>query len=294
MIRRHTERGRLCGKLREVKETIGRMMHQPIKDQGAYLKRVVNGFLNHFAVPTNSRAINSFYRHVGWYWFRALRRRSQIRRLTWARMKRLTNLWPPPARIRHPLPDVRFALSTQVGARCGSPARRILCGGRRAIVVPTATLEQGSAQTDNVSDQQLAAEIGVRGLPATPAVVAKANEALRRAIERVSAVQIIRFQGGAGRVRTAVSAADVDPPPRRDRHGRRGGSGSGRPSPQADVARHTPRAERRDRVDARGPGMAGRKGGRCFAPVPSSEGRAERGAHAGRAPHAMTSPGQIP
>ena len=95
------------------------MMHLPIQDQGAYLKRVVNGFLNYFAVPTNSRAINSFYRHVGWYWFRALLRRSQIKRLTWARMKRLTDLWLPPARIRHPLPDVRFASST----RGGSPVR---------------------------------------------------------------------------------------------------------------------------------------------------------------------------
>ncbi len=48
------------------------MMHRPIAEQGLYLKRVVNGFLNYFAVPTNSRAINSFYRHVGWYWCRAL------------------------------------------------------------------------------------------------------------------------------------------------------------------------------------------------------------------------------
>ena len=119
IIRRHTVRERLRGKLREVKETIGRMMHLPIQDQGAHLKRVVNGFLNYFAVPTNSRAINSFYRHVGWYWFRALRRRSQIKRLTWARMKRLTDLWLPPARIRHPLPDVRFASMT----RGGGPVR---------------------------------------------------------------------------------------------------------------------------------------------------------------------------
>ncbi len=81
-----------------------------------YLKRVVNGFLNYFAVPTNSRAINSFYRHVGWYWFRALRRRSQIKRLTWKRMKRLTDLWLPPARVRHPLPDVRFRVMTQGGS----------------------------------------------------------------------------------------------------------------------------------------------------------------------------------
>ena len=67
------------------------MMHRPIAEQGLYLKRVMNGFLNYFAVPTNSRAINSFYRHVGWYWCRALRRRAQISRLTWQRMKRLTD-----------------------------------------------------------------------------------------------------------------------------------------------------------------------------------------------------------
>jgi len=74
LILRHTVRERLREKLRQVKETIWRMMHRPIAEQGLYLKRVVNGFLNYFAVPTNSKAINSFYRHVGWYWCRALRR----------------------------------------------------------------------------------------------------------------------------------------------------------------------------------------------------------------------------
>jgi RNA-directed DNA polymerase len=113
LILRHTVRERLREKLRQVKETIWRMMHRPIAEQGLYLKRVVNGFLNYFAVPTNSKAINSFYRHVGWYWCRALRRRGQISRLTWQRMKRLTDLWLPPARLRHPLPDVRFSVMTQ-------------------------------------------------------------------------------------------------------------------------------------------------------------------------------------
>ena len=64
LILRHTVRERLQAKLRQVKETIWRMMHRPIAEQGLYLKRVVNGFHNYFAVPTNSRAINSFYRHV--------------------------------------------------------------------------------------------------------------------------------------------------------------------------------------------------------------------------------------
>ena len=87
-----------------------------LRSKGLYLKRVVNGFLNYFAVPTNSRAINSFYRHVGWYWCRALSRRGQTSRLTWQRMKRLTDLWLPPARIRHPQPDGRFSVRTQ--GRC--------------------------------------------------------------------------------------------------------------------------------------------------------------------------------
>ena len=113
IIRRHTARKRLRAKLHEIKDVIGRMRHLPIQDQGAYLKRVMNGYFNYFAVPTNNRAINSFYRHVTWYWYRALRRRSQTSKLTWEKMKRLIGTWLPPARLRHPLPDVRFRVMTQ-------------------------------------------------------------------------------------------------------------------------------------------------------------------------------------
>ena len=52
-------------------------MHRPITEQALYLKRVMNGYFNYFAVPTNNRAINSFYYHVDWHWCRTLRRRSQ-------------------------------------------------------------------------------------------------------------------------------------------------------------------------------------------------------------------------
>ena len=36
------------------------MLHRPIPEQGLYLRRVVNGFHNYYAVPTNFSAINSF------------------------------------------------------------------------------------------------------------------------------------------------------------------------------------------------------------------------------------------
>jgi hypothetical protein len=40
--------------------------------------------------------------------YKALRRRSQRTRMNWERMNRLVDRWLPPARARHPFPDVRF------------------------------------------------------------------------------------------------------------------------------------------------------------------------------------------
>ena len=64
LIRRHTIRERLNAKLRQVKATLRRMMHLPIPEQGRYLRLVLNGFYNYYAVPTNFRALNAFYYHV--------------------------------------------------------------------------------------------------------------------------------------------------------------------------------------------------------------------------------------
>ena len=112
-ILRHTIRKRQREKITQVKETIRRIMHRPIAEQALYLKRVMNGFFNCFAVPIKSRVINAFYYHVKWYSCRALRRRSQASRLTWQRMKRLIDHSLPPERLRHPLPDARFSVMTQ-------------------------------------------------------------------------------------------------------------------------------------------------------------------------------------
>jgi RNA-directed DNA polymerase len=76
----------LRGKLKEIKETLRRRLHQPISDQGAWLKQVVTGFLNDHAVPTNSRTVAAFRFHVTDLWRRALRRRSQTDRVRWERI----------------------------------------------------------------------------------------------------------------------------------------------------------------------------------------------------------------
>jgi hypothetical protein len=64
-------------KLREIKQALRRCMHRPIPEQGKWLGRVVRGYFNYHAVPTNGQALNAFRHHVTDLWRRTLRRRSQ-------------------------------------------------------------------------------------------------------------------------------------------------------------------------------------------------------------------------
>src|SRR5437870_1080145 len=53
--------------------------------------------------------------------------------MNWARMNRLSRRWLPPARI--PGPTRASTFGPEARARCGSAARRDLCGGPRATGV---------------------------------------------------------------------------------------------------------------------------------------------------------------
>jgi hypothetical protein len=77
------------------------------------------------------------------------------------------------------------------------------------------------------------------------------------------------------------------------RHGEEAIRAAGDPSAQADLARHSPRAEQRDRADARRSGIAGREGGHRFTHI--FMGRLRRsGCTFGGRLQTMTSLGQIP
>src|SRR5215831_17438365 len=107
-LQRKTRRDRMRGKLRDIKAELRRRMHQPIPEQGRWLRQVVTGHFVYYAVPTNSRALSAFRHHVTDLWRRTLRRRSQKDGFTWDRMTRLVDDWLPQPRILHPWPDVRF------------------------------------------------------------------------------------------------------------------------------------------------------------------------------------------
>jgi group II intron reverse transcriptase/maturase len=110
LLCRKTRRDRMMAKLLEIKEELRRRMHQSIPQQGVWLKQVISGFFNYHAVPTNSAALSAFRYHVTVLWLRALRRRSQKDRMTWARMAKLAKDWLPKPRILHPWPSQRFAV----------------------------------------------------------------------------------------------------------------------------------------------------------------------------------------
>src|SRR6516225_1304760 len=52
-----TRQDRMRAKLKMIKEEMWRRMHQRIPDQGKWLGRVVRGYFNYHAVPTNARAL---------------------------------------------------------------------------------------------------------------------------------------------------------------------------------------------------------------------------------------------
>jgi len=110
-VLRKTIRQRLGQKAKDVREELMRRRHEPVAQQGQWLRSVVQGFFNYSAVPGNLRALKAFRTLVCRAWLRALRRRSQKgAKLTWGRMKRLIATWVPSAKILHPYPNQRLAL----------------------------------------------------------------------------------------------------------------------------------------------------------------------------------------
>src|SRR5262249_34715449 len=111
LVHRKTRRDRMQAKLKEVKEQLRRRRHQPIPEQGKWLRQVVTGHFVYYAVPTNSRALSAFRQHVTDLWRRTLRRRSQRGGTTWDRIAELADDWLPKPHILHPWPSERFAVT---------------------------------------------------------------------------------------------------------------------------------------------------------------------------------------
>lgn len=110
-VRRKTIGKRLREKVKSVREILLRNRHRPVADQARWLRSVVQGHFNYYAVPGNRKALEAFRTQIGHAWLRALRRRSQKgRNLTWQRMQGWMERWIPRGKVRHPYPNQRLCV----------------------------------------------------------------------------------------------------------------------------------------------------------------------------------------
>ena len=107
---------RMRAKLREIKEQLMTMRHEGTERQGRWLCQVLRGWMAYYAVPMSGSAISAFRHHMIERWHGALMRRSQRRRLTWTRMKKIADRHLPFPQILHPWPEKRFLVTIQGGS----------------------------------------------------------------------------------------------------------------------------------------------------------------------------------
>jgi group II intron reverse transcriptase/maturase len=116
-VLRQTMRRRWQAKLQEVKAELRRRLHDPIPDQGAYLRSVLVGHTRYYGVPRNGSSLQAFRSALSRLWRRTLMRRSQTAFVSWTRMARLATRWLPIPHICHPYPNQRLAFITQGKSR---------------------------------------------------------------------------------------------------------------------------------------------------------------------------------
>lgn len=108
-LRRITVAKRQRAKIAAIKKQLKRNLHRPVLEVGQWIRKVVTGYLNYYAVPGNHVAMKAFRTEVCKAWYKALRRRSQKAGcLPWYKFQKLVRLFMPPVRVVHPYPVYRF------------------------------------------------------------------------------------------------------------------------------------------------------------------------------------------
>jgi RNA-directed DNA polymerase len=113
VIGRKTIKKRMRAKLLAIKIELRRIMHDPIAKTGAWVKQMLKGHLNYFAVSGNHPSPWWFFNKVKRLWLKSLKRRSQTARLNWERFIQFVARFFPPIRTIHPLPCHRFDARTR-------------------------------------------------------------------------------------------------------------------------------------------------------------------------------------
>ena len=95
LVKRNTITKRLRAKLQDLKGELMRRRHEPVAVLGRWLRSVVRGHFNYYAVPGNIFPLGAFRTEVIRSWYRSLKRRSQRSKITWDRFGKVANTWIP-------------------------------------------------------------------------------------------------------------------------------------------------------------------------------------------------------
>ncbi len=118
LIRRITIAKKMRAKVVDIREKLRKRMHRPVDETGKWLKSVVQGHFNYYAVHGNFKALNAFRHWCSYSWLASLRRRSQRgKKLTWKKFSKTLEKWMPTPKLAHPYPSERLHVNTQGRSR---------------------------------------------------------------------------------------------------------------------------------------------------------------------------------
>jgi RNA-directed DNA polymerase len=107
-VLRRTNKKKMRQTLQRIAQLLEARMHDAPAQTGVWLKRVLMGYYQYFAVPGNTSTLGVFRYRLQLRWRHTLRRRSQQRRFNWGCFGRLCTRWLPHPHILHPYPEERF------------------------------------------------------------------------------------------------------------------------------------------------------------------------------------------
>jgi group II intron reverse transcriptase/maturase len=105
---RQTEKKRMRETLSRIKKVLRARMNDEVENVGQWLKKVVQGYYNYFAVHDNINRLATFRFVLSRIWHKILCRRSQRGRITWETFDKIAMCWIPMPAVVHPYPSQRF------------------------------------------------------------------------------------------------------------------------------------------------------------------------------------------
>ena len=111
-VGRKPSRKKVNRTLRRITQALRNRWHDNRHETAKWMDRVINGWLNYYAMPGSGRHLERVVHRCKRLLWRALRRRSQRDRSEWEKIDTLIAAHWPKVRIRHPWPNQRLVVKT--------------------------------------------------------------------------------------------------------------------------------------------------------------------------------------